>query len=73
MTNPSTPSTSLLAWDTLQRPAKGDVSAIRFTEPVRVLSIRVFPTGATPFASSPEIVAYVQLSWFASLFSEIFV
>ncbi|KZT42990.1 hypothetical protein SISSUDRAFT_800120 [Sistotremastrum suecicum HHB10207 ss-3] len=64
MTNPSTPSTSLLAWETLQHPAKGDVAAIRFAEPVRVLAIRIFPTGSTPFTNAPEIIAQTEPSNF---------
>lgn len=49
----------LLGWDIL-RP-QNNLAAVLYPAPVRVSSIRIFPTGARPFSQSPETVAYVLL------------
>ena len=57
----------LLQWAILtpQGP-KADLAAVIFAKPVQVSSIRIFPTGAKPFAKCSEIVAYVPVSRQAS-------
>ncbi|KAI0638542.1 hypothetical protein C8Q77DRAFT_1154166 [Trametes polyzona] len=45
---------TLLQWCTLEPSEKGGLAAIRFSSPVRVRSIRIFPSGAKPFVQSPE-------------------
>ncbi|CCM00431.1 uncharacterized protein FIBRA_02463 [Fibroporia radiculosa] len=47
----------LLHWCTLEPSGVGNLAAIRFSSPVRVQSIRIFPTGAQPFAQHPEIIS----------------
>jgi hypothetical protein len=51
----------LLHWSTLVPEGPDGLAAIRFTGPVRIRSLSIFPTGARPFANSPDIVAYVLL------------
>jgi hypothetical protein len=46
----------LLHYCTLE--PSSDLAAIRFTSAVHVHSIRVFPTGARPFAGNTELTAY---------------
>lgn len=46
----------LLGWDQIH--SKEKIGAILFRTPVRVSSIRIFPTGAQPFSESPDLVAY---------------
>ncbi|KAF5321891.1 hypothetical protein D9619_000594 [Psilocybe cf. subviscida] len=48
----------LLGWNTLQ--PHNNTAAILYPAPVRVSSIRVFPTGAQPFANSLETVATTE-------------
>ncbi|KAF7352388.1 hypothetical protein MVEN_01203100 [Mycena venus] len=51
----------LLHWCTLVPEGESSLAAIRFTAPIRVSFIRVFPTGARPFAQhSPELVACTE-------------
>ncbi|KAF8897862.1 hypothetical protein BD779DRAFT_1667776 [Infundibulicybe gibba] len=50
----------LLHWCTISPEGPSGLAAIRFTAPIRVSSIRVFPDGAQPFANSPEIIAETQ-------------
>ncbi|KAJ7368801.1 hypothetical protein DFH08DRAFT_947693 [Mycena albidolilacea] len=51
----------LLHWCTLIPEGESSLAAIRFTAPIRVSFIRVFPTGARPFAQhSPELVACTE-------------
>jgi len=57
----------LLHWCTLQPKSSSGLAAIRFTAPVRVSKIRVFPNGARPFVQCPDIVAYA--AYFHSLTS----
>ncbi|KAI0650389.1 hypothetical protein C8Q79DRAFT_902719 [Trametes meyenii] len=47
----------LLQWCTLEPSEKGALAAIRFSSPVRVTSIRIFPAGVKPFAQCPDIVS----------------
>jgi hypothetical protein len=49
----------LLHWCTLEPAGPSNLAAIRFSAPIRVQCIRVFPTGAIPFSQSPEIIACV--------------
>jgi len=50
----------LLQWCHLQpQGPTSDIAAVLFPEPVRVSSLRVFPSGAQPFSQSPETIAYV--------------
>ncbi|KAK7054072.1 hypothetical protein R3P38DRAFT_2854473 [Favolaschia claudopus] len=56
----------LLHWCTLVPEGESRLAAIRFTAPIRVSFIRVFPTGSRPFAHSPEVVAATEpkpFSW----------
>lgn len=48
----------LLHWCTLEPTGPSNLAAIRFSAPIRVQRIRIFPTGAKPFSQSPEITAY---------------
>ncbi|KAG6813039.1 hypothetical protein H0H92_014574 [Tricholoma furcatifolium] len=50
----------LLHWSTLQPQGPQSLAAIRFAVPVRVSSIRIFPSGAAPFANAPEVVAETE-------------
>ncbi|OCH95901.1 hypothetical protein OBBRIDRAFT_822543 [Obba rivulosa] len=50
----------LLQWATLEPAGPANLAAIRFAEPVRVHSIRVFPNSAQPFAQHPDIVARTE-------------
>jgi hypothetical protein len=52
----------LLHWCTLKPSGPSNLAAVRFTSPVRLHSIRIFPTNARPFAQCPEVIAYVALS-----------
>ncbi|KAJ7129251.1 hypothetical protein C8R44DRAFT_776275 [Mycena epipterygia] len=48
----------LLHWCTLVPDGESGIAAIRFTAPIRVAFIRVFPTGTRPFPEhTPELVA----------------
>jgi hypothetical protein len=48
----------LLLWCTLQPAGPSNIAAVRFNSPVRLRSLRIFPTDAPPFAQCPEILAY---------------
>ncbi|OBZ70476.1 hypothetical protein A0H81_09740 [Grifola frondosa] len=50
----------LLQWCMLEPSGPGNLAAIRFSSPVRVQSIRIFPTNAQPFAQQPGIVARTE-------------
>jgi hypothetical protein len=47
----------LLHWCILAPEGPSNLAAVRFTAPIRVSSIRIFPNGTQPFANSPEVVA----------------
>ncbi|KAI0677202.1 hypothetical protein C8Q78DRAFT_74512 [Trametes maxima] len=47
----------LLQWCTLEPSEKGALAAIRFSSPVRVTSIRIFPAGAKPFVQCSDTVS----------------
>ncbi|KAF7302111.1 hypothetical protein MIND_00777900 [Mycena indigotica] len=47
----------LLHWATLAPSGGSGIAALRFTAPLRISCIRVFPTGATPF---PDLVACTE-------------
>jgi hypothetical protein len=47
----------LLEWCTLEPSGSSNIAAIRFSSPVRVKSIRIFPTDFQPFAQCPDILA----------------
>ena len=46
----------LLCWCTLSPQGPSNLAAIRFSAPVRVASIQVFPKGARPFAEYEDFV-----------------
>lgn len=48
----------LLQWAVVE-PVHG-MAAIRFVRPVRIESVRVFPTGARPFQQCEDVIAYVH-------------
>ncbi|KAI0658521.1 hypothetical protein C8Q70DRAFT_1068767 [Cubamyces menziesii] len=50
----------LLQWCTLEPSEKGGLAAIRFSCPVRVQSIRIFPLGAKPFSKSLDTVSQTK-------------
>ncbi|KAJ7437107.1 hypothetical protein B0H11DRAFT_2108517 [Mycena galericulata] len=50
----------LLHWCTLVPGGESSLAAVRFTAPIRVSFIRVFPTGTRPFEHSPELVACTE-------------
>ncbi|KAJ6458661.1 hypothetical protein C8R47DRAFT_1162997 [Mycena vitilis] len=50
----------LLHWCTLVPDGESSLAAIRFTAPIRVSFIRVFPTGTRPFSHSPDLVACTE-------------
>ncbi|KAI0371605.1 hypothetical protein BV20DRAFT_1035231 [Pilatotrama ljubarskyi] len=54
----------LLQWCTLQPSEKGSLAAIRFSCPVRVHSIRIFPSNVKPFAQCPDVVSRTEPSAF---------
>ncbi|KAJ7068757.1 hypothetical protein C8F01DRAFT_1208184 [Mycena amicta] len=47
----------LLHWATLVPSGESGIAALRFTAPLRISCLRVFPTGATPF---PDLVACTE-------------
>lgn len=49
----------LLQWCTLEPHGPGNLAAIRFSSPVRIQSISIFPTDSQPFAGNSETVACV--------------
>ncbi|KAJ6515411.1 hypothetical protein C8R45DRAFT_208402 [Mycena sanguinolenta] len=50
----------LLHWCTLVPEGESNLAAIRFTAPIHVSFIRVFPKGAHPFPDSPDLVACTE-------------
>ncbi|KAI0701183.1 hypothetical protein BC835DRAFT_1265236 [Cytidiella melzeri] len=50
----------LLQWCTLEPSGPSQLAALRFTSPVRIQSISIFPTDYQPFAKSPEIVSRTE-------------
>ena len=50
----------LLEWCTLEPSGSSNLAAVRFNSPVRVKTIRIFPTGTQPFAQCPDVVACVS-------------
>ncbi|KAI0751135.1 hypothetical protein C8Q80DRAFT_554820 [Daedaleopsis nitida] len=50
----------LLQWCTLEPSEQGGLAAIRFSCPVRVQSIRIFPVDTKPFAQCPEVVSRTE-------------
>ncbi|KAF5388182.1 hypothetical protein D9615_000697 [Tricholomella constricta] len=50
----------LLHWCTVSPEGQSSLAAIRFTAPVRISSICIFPSGAQPFANAPEVVAQTE-------------
>lgn len=51
----------LLQWCALEPTGEANLAAIRFSSPVRVQSIKIFPANARPFAQHPEIIRSVLL------------
>lgn len=47
---------TLLQWCILEPYGPSNLAAIRFASPVSVKSLVIFPTGARPFAQSPDVV-----------------
>ncbi|KAF8461826.1 hypothetical protein DFH94DRAFT_788963 [Russula ochroleuca] len=50
----------LLHWCTLHPAGPSNLAALRFSSPVRVRSLRIFPKDALPFAEQPEIVSETE-------------
>lgn len=50
----------LLQWCTLSPAGPSKLSAIRFSSPSRVHSIKIFPTGVQPFGQCPDIIARTE-------------
>ncbi|KAI6127400.1 hypothetical protein EDD16DRAFT_1552754 [Pisolithus croceorrhizus] len=50
----------LLQWCNLTPYGTSKLTAIRFGSPCRVRSVRIFPTGARPFAAAPDIIARTE-------------
>ncbi|EIW76295.1 hypothetical protein CONPUDRAFT_158322 [Coniophora puteana RWD-64-598 SS2] len=47
----------LLQWCTLEASGPSGLAAVRFSAPCRVQSIRIYPSGAKPFAQNQDVVA----------------
>ncbi|KAI9064886.1 hypothetical protein FKP32DRAFT_1675270 [Trametes sanguinea] len=50
----------LLHWCILEPSEKGGLAAIRFSSPVRVRSIRIFPSDTKPFSQCPDITSRTE-------------
>ncbi|KAI0722592.1 hypothetical protein C8Q76DRAFT_615436 [Earliella scabrosa] len=50
----------LLQWCTLEPSEQGGLAAIRFSAPVRIQSIRIFPTDVKPFSQCPDVVSRTE-------------
>ncbi|KAJ8086999.1 hypothetical protein PM082_005824 [Marasmius tenuissimus] len=50
----------LLHYSTLSPQGPSGLSAIRFSAPIRVSLIRIFPSGAQPFDLSPDVIAKTE-------------
>ena len=48
---------ALLHWSTLEPHLPSNLAAVRFAAPIRVSSLRIFPSGARPFAQVSDIIA----------------
>ncbi|KAG8218983.1 hypothetical protein J3R82DRAFT_4726 [Butyriboletus roseoflavus] len=59
----------LLQWCNLKPLGPSKLAAIRFSSPCRVQAVKIFPTGAKPFAYSPDIVACTEP---ASFFTDVY-
>ncbi|GLB34142.1 hypothetical protein LshimejAT787_0110260 [Lyophyllum shimeji] len=59
----------LLHWCTVSPEGQSSLAAIRFAAPVRISSLRIFPTAAHPFANAPQVVAQTEPETF---FLEVF-
>ena len=44
-----------------------NLAAVRFSSPVRVRSLKIFPTGARPFNQQNDIIAYVHKEAYRTL------
>ncbi|KAH6914765.1 hypothetical protein BKA70DRAFT_1093863 [Coprinopsis sp. MPI-PUGE-AT-0042] len=51
---------SLLQWCTLRPQGPSNLAAIRFSAPIHISSLKVFPNGAKPFKEAPDVVAETQ-------------
>lgn len=54
----------LLHWAILEPSKDGGLAAIRFTSPVRIKTVRIFPTGYHPFSNDLSIIARTEPSSF---------
>ncbi|KAI0355348.1 hypothetical protein OH77DRAFT_1504193 [Trametes cingulata] len=54
----------LLQWCTLEPSEKGGLAAIRFSCPVRVHSIRIFPSDVRPFSQCQDVISRTEPSAF---------
>ncbi|KAF8492904.1 hypothetical protein JB92DRAFT_3236124 [Gautieria morchelliformis] len=50
----------LLLWGTLQPYGSSKLASVRFSGPVRIRSIRVFPKGASLFVQNPEAISQTE-------------
>ncbi|KAH7887368.1 hypothetical protein F5I97DRAFT_1804641 [Phlebopus sp. FC_14] len=50
----------LLQWCDLKPLGPSNLAAIRFASPCRVQSVKIFPTGAKPFANCPDVIARTE-------------
>ena len=57
----------LLCWCTLSPQGPSNLAAIRFSAPVRVASIQVFPKGAQPFAEYEDFTSWVTFGVLGTL------
>ncbi|EAU84430.1 hypothetical protein CC1G_01426 [Coprinopsis cinerea okayama7 len=51
---------SLLQWCSLRPQGPSNLAAIRFSAPIQITSLRVFPKGARPFKQAPDVVAETE-------------
>ncbi|KAF8559444.1 hypothetical protein OG21DRAFT_1503348 [Imleria badia] len=50
----------LLQWCNLKPLGPSNLASVRFASPCRVQAVKIFPTGAKPFANCPDIVARTE-------------
>ncbi|ESK95101.1 hypothetical protein Moror_13833 [Moniliophthora roreri MCA 2997] len=50
----------LLHWCTLSPQGPSSLAAIRFSAPIRVSLIRIFPNGSQPFTNCPDVIAQTE-------------
>lgn len=55
-------SAMLLLWGTLQPHGSSKLASVRFSGPVRIRSIRVYPKGASLFSQNPEVIRLAMRS-----------